>query len=199
MFAYCGNNPVSRKDSGGDIWNIVIGAAIGAVANGALTIVGNLLDDDPDKKWYDGLGLAMATGAVTGGFAASGCGPVVQMAVNAAASAVEGLPDVVEDIKSGEDVLTTLGGYAFDVGLSAVTSYGPGLGSKATTNLGKQTIKRTFNSFKHDGVRAGMKEIGKAAKWYWKSAKKSIGQVSWEQTKGFLNDLADTVIQSKVR
>lgn len=196
MFVYCGNNPVMRADDSGQFWHIIVGAAIGAVANGVIKIVGNLLDDDPNTDWNDGLGLAMVTGAVTGGLTASGCGPAVQMAVNAAATAIEDLPDVVEDIKNGEDVLTTLGGYAFDVGLSAVTSYGPGLGSKAATNLGKQTVKRTWNAFKHDGLRASISEAGKAAKWYWKSAKTTIGRNSWEQTKGFLNDIADTAIQS---
>ena len=198
MFAYCGNNPINRKDNGGKYWHIVVGAAIGAVVNGALTVVGNLLDDDPETNWNDGLGMAVLTGAVTGGFAVSGHGPVVQMAVNAAATAIEGLPDVVNKIKKGDDVLTTLGGYAFDVGLSAVTSYSPGLGSKAATNLGKQTIKRTVNAFKYDGFRTGIIEIGKAAKWYWKSAKKIIGKNSWEQAKGFFNELADITMQSLI-
>jgi hypothetical protein len=30
LYAYCDNNPISRADKGGEIWNFVIGAAIGA-------------------------------------------------------------------------------------------------------------------------------------------------------------------------
>ena len=42
MFAYCGNNPVARKDDGGDFWlNVLIGAAVGAVAG----VVGQVLSD----------------------------------------------------------------------------------------------------------------------------------------------------------
>ena len=195
LYAYCGNNPVSRKDDGGEFWHIVIGAAIGAVVNGALKVAENLLDGDSGTDWNDGVLLAAAMGAVTGGFAVTGCGPVVQMAVNAAATAVEELPSAVEAIRKGEDVITTLGGYAIEVGLSAVTSHGPGLGSKAVTNLGKQTAKRTANAFAHDGILAGFKEVGKAARWYWKSAKKYIGRISLEQAKGILNGIADDAIR----
>jgi hypothetical protein len=42
MFAYCGNNPVARKDDGGDFWlNVLIGAAVGAVAG----VVGQFVSD----------------------------------------------------------------------------------------------------------------------------------------------------------
>ena len=104
----------------------------------------------------------------------------------------------MEDIQNGEDTLTTLGVYALEIGFSAITSYAPGIGSKAATNMGKQTIKRTVKAFAHDGVRAGFAEMGKAAKWYWKSAKRMIGANSWEQVKGFLNDFADTVIREAI-
>ena len=198
LFAYCGNNPVSREDDGGKFWHIVIGAAIGAAANAASKIVENLFDNNPETDWNDGLGLAIVTGAVTGGVAVTGLGPAVQMAVNAAATAIEGLPDVVKDIKNGKNVYATLGGYAFDVGISAVTSYSPGLGSKAVTNLGKQTVKRTANTFVHDGIQAGIKELGAAAKWYWKSAKTYIGEISKEQAKGLINGWADGMIRDRI-
>ena len=34
LFAYCGNNPVSRADSNGYFWNTVIGAVAGAIVGG---------------------------------------------------------------------------------------------------------------------------------------------------------------------
>ena len=40
MFTYCGNNPVSRSDDGGEFWNFVIGGiAIGALAGCASGLV----------------------------------------------------------------------------------------------------------------------------------------------------------------
>lgn len=38
LFAYCDNNPVTREDDGGCLWNTVIGAATGAFL-GAVTAV----------------------------------------------------------------------------------------------------------------------------------------------------------------
>lgn len=39
MFAYCGNNPVARKDEGGEIWNYVIAGAVSAAVNVITTYV----------------------------------------------------------------------------------------------------------------------------------------------------------------
>ena len=37
LFAYCDNDPVNRKDDGGELWNIVIGAAVGGLVGGAIS------------------------------------------------------------------------------------------------------------------------------------------------------------------
>ena len=44
LFAYCDNNPICRKDAGGEIWNIVIGAVVGGIggAISALASGGNV-------------------------------------------------------------------------------------------------------------------------------------------------------------
>lgn len=41
LFAYCGNNPIYRADNGGQLWNIVIGAGVGAIAG----LVGQVVTD----------------------------------------------------------------------------------------------------------------------------------------------------------
>ena len=41
LFTYCGNNPISREDIGGEFWNIVIGAVVGAIAG----VVGQVISD----------------------------------------------------------------------------------------------------------------------------------------------------------
>ena len=44
MFAYCGNNPISRCDTSGRIWQaLLVGAALGAVAQYLGDVVNNLL------------------------------------------------------------------------------------------------------------------------------------------------------------
>ena len=39
LFAYCDNNPVTRKDEGGNCWDIVIGAVVGGIIGGVTSIV----------------------------------------------------------------------------------------------------------------------------------------------------------------
>ena len=56
-------------------------------------------------------------------------------------------------------------------GVSGVLG-GAGKGTKHLTNLGKQTIKRTFNVTAHRGLKAGLKEAGKAFAYYGKNSAK---------------------------
>jgi len=83
LFAYCDNNPVSRKDDGGQFWNFVIGGVVGAAVGGGSQIFSNIISG---KKWSEGLGTAAMTGAASGVLAASGVGLVGSIAGNAAIS-----------------------------------------------------------------------------------------------------------------
>jgi hypothetical protein len=64
-----GNSPFAINDPEGDeiISGILVGAAIGALVTGATTITVNLA---VGNDWYQGLGRAMAFGAVSGGISA---------------------------------------------------------------------------------------------------------------------------------
>ena len=70
LFAYCGNNPISRKDDGGECWHIVIGAGIGGIIGGISTALGggNFID----------IVIGTAAGFVGGALAASGAGAFAQ-------------------------------------------------------------------------------------------------------------------------
>ena len=85
MFAYCGNNPVTRQDNGGEFWNIVAGAAIGGAISAASQIAGNLL---AGENWSDGVLTAALTGAASGALSATGFGKAIQIAGNAIISFV---------------------------------------------------------------------------------------------------------------
>lgn len=70
LFAYCGNNPVSRKDESGELWEIIaIGAVVGAVIGGVSAGMkgGNIGD----------IVLSTMEGAVTGGLCAAGNGGII--------------------------------------------------------------------------------------------------------------------------
>ena len=81
MFAYCGNNPIARKDEGGKFWNIVIGAAVGAVVSAATTAIQSYLETgsvDVGKTIISGI-----VGAASGAVAATGLGALAQAAITA--------------------------------------------------------------------------------------------------------------------
>ena len=81
MFAYCGNNPVSRNDEGGEWWNVVIGAVVGAVVSAATTAIQSYVETgsvDVGKTIISGL-----VGAASGAIAATGLGMITQAAITA--------------------------------------------------------------------------------------------------------------------
>ena len=84
LFAYCGNNPIIREDNGGQFWNIVAGAVSGAIISTLIQVVDNMIHGN---EWYDGIVLAAANGAITGGLAASGAPVKVQAIVSGFAAA----------------------------------------------------------------------------------------------------------------
>ena len=43
LFAYCDNNPISRADDDGRFWHILVGACIGAVVDGTMQVVANVV------------------------------------------------------------------------------------------------------------------------------------------------------------
>ena len=143
LFAYCDNNPVVRVDSSGYIWHIVGGAAFGSLFAGIMTIGSNLLSGESVTK---GLATSMVAGA------ASGIGIVGMVAGNTAISMVEnGVNQIIENngfdnfdvkdmVKDG-----VVGGTFAAIG-------GKGSGSKHLTNLGKQSVKRTFNAVTNKGL-----------------------------------------------
>ena len=86
MFAYCGNNPVSRADDGGEFWNVVIGAVVGAVVSAVTTGIDSYVTTG-SVDW-GAVGISAAVGAVSGGVAATGLGAIAQAAITAGASAI---------------------------------------------------------------------------------------------------------------
>ena len=76
MFAYCGNNPISRKDDGGEFWNFVVGAIVGAAIGAVTTAVDAVKEDGwtaltSGKTWAK-MGVSAACGVINGVVAASG-------------------------------------------------------------------------------------------------------------------------------
>ena len=160
MFAYCGNNPISREDDEGDFWNIIAGAVISSAISVATQIVTNVVTG---SKWSSGIGLAAISGAVSGGLAASGVPLVGQVVGNAIISGVsEGINQYKaykndpSSFSLGNAALsigtaTVLGGVAGAIGGKGARA--PGSSYKwALDNLGdvtRQVASRSYSASSH--------------------------------------------------
>ena len=186
LFAYCDNNPVMRADHGGDFWHIVVGAAVGALIGGVVKAVSNAIEG---KSLTDGLATAMLAGAASGALASTGVGIVGMVAGNAAISMAENAADQVIENKGFNNF--DVGDMLIDGAIGGVSGAlgGTGKGTKHLTNLGKQTVKRTFNATTNKGLRAGLKEAGKAFAYYGKNSAKYYKTF----VKGLPSDFISTV------
>ena len=184
MWAYCGNNPVNRYDIDGDFWHIVIGAAVGAVVGFASSVVSDIITaESPDKIDIDwgGAVINAVTGALGGALTASGAGIGLQIAGSAAIAAAGNAADQIRGIANGSKDSFDVGSMMLDAFVGGICGAisGPGAsavpgsgGQKQMINLGKATVKRTVNATKHGGLKRGVQEAIKAAKYYSKSTVK---------------------------
>ena len=111
MFAYCGNNPVSRKDEGGEFWNVVVGAAVGAFMGAAAEMADQLIgyfafgeELNTSDVWIAALGGAVYGGVMT----ATGSNTAASLASTATESIVSGIynGDSLDEIVSNTVVST---------------------------------------------------------------------------------------------
>ena len=94
MFAYCGNNPVSRKDDGGEFWHIVAGAVVGAVFGAASEFTSQLINNMVSGEGFDwgAIAISAAGGAIYGGvMAATGSNTAATIASTVTTSVITGI------------------------------------------------------------------------------------------------------------
>ena len=130
MFAYCGNNPVSRADTGGEFWDLATGALFGGLISGISQIVTNVVTG---TEWSSGVLTATVAGAVSGALAASTVGRVGQIVGNAL---ISGVSEVINQYNnytnnpSEFDYLSAAGSVAVATGLGAVAGAIGGEGAR---------------------------------------------------------------------
>ena len=163
LYSYCDNNPVMRKDDGGEFWHILVGAVVGAIVSGVAKAVENVIENKP---WNDGLATSMLTGAACGALAATGA-PVAVMAVgNAAISMAGNMADQIIENKGIDNFDVGEMVYEGVVGGVMGALGGPGTGTKNLMRQGINSVASTAKTFAREGVKAGVKKIGKAAAYY---------------------------------
>ena len=192
MFAYCGNNPVSRNDEGGEFWNFVIGAVVGATVAAVATAIDAVKEDgwealESGKTWAK-IGVSAACGAVNGLVAASGAywavGGFVGGATGLIESAAHQLIDNDGDFKKMDkmELLTD-----FTVGM---------IGGAAGGNGAIRGNKYMANQAKSFGKHYAANGLKNAISFYYKMTAnysiQFIGSTLWGITKGFVGGkLAD--------
>lgn len=173
MFAYCGNNPVSRQDDGGEFWNIVIGAGVGAVVSGLISFASQAIENNgiANVDWAR-VGVAAAGGAISGGFAATGIKVNGQVVANGIIGAASSGIDTYLKSNGTASFSEYAKNIAIGTGIGLVGGRigGNGTGTRHLTKSAGQALKRAGNAISHisrSGLRGTAKEILKAGRYYY--------------------------------
>jgi RHS repeat-associated protein len=157
LFAYCDNNPISRLDSEGDFWNIIIGAVVGAFVGAVVSIVAQVATGS--RVDVGKVLVSAGAGAISGGFAASGIGLTGQVIANTIIGVSSEIADTYID--KGKPTIYDIGKAVFIGGVTgAITGRigNRGVGTRHLTSSRKALIT---------AVKRG-KPLRKAIK-YWNS------------------------------
>ena len=131
LFAYCDNNPVTRADNGGEVWNFVIGAIVGGAISGVVAGVSSYRQNG--KVDIGSVVINAGVGAISGVVAASGLGALAQAGITAA---VTGVGNFAEQCHTSGLDNVNLGDVAFSAMLGGITSLaGTGAGKLVANKL----------------------------------------------------------------
>ena len=175
LFAYCGNNPITRADNGGGFWNIVIGAVAGGVAGCVVSVVTQMIENkswDLNRVNLESVVVATVSGAVSGAFAATGIPVEGQIAINAAIGVVSSVVDT--SIEKGNQATATdyvssiiTGGI---VGVIGGVLGGDGSGTKHLSKSAGRLFKKVGSALTdvfNNNIKTTLKTIANAGKYYY--------------------------------
>lgn len=139
-YAYCGNNPISRADSGGEVWHLVIGAAVGVATQYVSDVTLNLLSGKSlsDSLTQTSSFVDYTSAAIGGALAASGIGLAGSIAANAALGGATYLMNSNIEGKSTNALDLTLA-----VGIGGVAGVIGGSGANGAKLKGVYTTSKT--------------------------------------------------------
>lgn len=139
-YAYCGNNPISRADSGGEVWHLVIGAAVGVATQYVSDVTLNLLSGKSlsDSLTQPSSFVDYTSAAIGGALAASGIGLAGSIAANAALGGATYLMNSNIEGKSTNALDLTLA-----VGIGGVAGVIGGSGANGAKLKGVYTTSKT--------------------------------------------------------
>ena len=190
LYSYCDNNPVIRSDNNGELWHIVVGSLLGGIINSVVQVASNVIEG---KDAFEGVGTAFVSGMASGAVSSSGFGIVASTVINASISMTKNTVDQVIENEGFDNF--DVGEMFYEGAIGGISSVigGGGTGSKHLSYLGKQTVKRTWNTATHKGVKAGVKELGKAFSYYSKSTKLHYQEVRKSIKKDIIIELSISI------
>ena len=175
MFAYCGNNPVTRSDETGEFWNLVIGAVVGAVVNAVTTVVSAKMNGE-EVDWVD-VAISAAVGAASGAVAATGIGALGQAGITAVISGggnlVQQLADNARSGESGIDVMDIVYSGAAGFATSIVGSAAGKIASGKIATAGENLLAKGQSNMMTGYVR---QHVGKSASSLLRHGAKMVAQ-----------------------
>ena len=129
LYAYCGNNPIMRVDEEGNFWNLIAGAAIGAIIGAATSVVVQLVTTGEVK--IEQVLLSAGTGAVSGFLASTGIGIIGS---GIAGTIIGGTQDIASQlITNGGDIeKLDLLSVAISAGIGGIAGLMSGKGFQTT-------------------------------------------------------------------
>ena len=145
LYAYCDNNPVMRRDDGGEFWltAMLVGAVIGATINATVSAISQKITTGT-VNWGEVL-VSAGAGALSGAVATTGIGAFGSAFVNAAIDGTEYL--VSQTINGGEINGTE---FVYTMFCGAVTA-GKGIDSSKLRGVykhSKETLKTAVSPTK---------------------------------------------------
>ena len=141
LFAYCGNNPVTREDSGGNFWLVSI--AVGLATRYIGDVIQNVIDEKTGADIFkptSSVGAYIGSG-VTALIPGSGLGGSLVRNVVA-----EGIT-VIQDGILGNEV--NVAASMINVGLGTVLDAGLGKASDKVAGFISSKIPRNYSSYAH--------------------------------------------------
>ena len=164
MFAYCGNNPVSRADSAGTFFNTVCGAVVG----GLLALFTHSDKENPEDAFWRGF----TTGAIAGAaldvsIVTAGVGSAI--AIAAVGGGIAAAADyAMEQNNKGEDITAaglvtnaTIGAGLNVLFMGAGRTAGREIGN-SIVSIGEAIWKNTVDSVTSSAGKLVMSKLGSA-------------------------------------
>ena len=160
LFAYCDNNPVIRKDTGGQYWHLVIGGIVG----GAIAGISSALSGG------DGIDIAISViaGIGSGVLSASGVGIIGQVIGSASIAMTSNATQQLNSLIKKEQEQFSLNSMLFDGIVSAGCAIWSGAGASYGNSAGIKSSGKNFTKQLMKG-----KNFNKAFTYYKKTAHNS--------------------------